>query len=132
MTVSVTKKDRERIEHIKSQGITDKDRQHIEHIQNGGGYMSARVAKGFKEIVLDESYKDINKRGYIYESPDGGKTIYRRSASYCDVSGVKIDEPDQLEFSFDELETDKKAISLLSKRVLELEELVTKIRDLVR
>ena len=132
MTVSVTKKDRERIEHIKSQGITDKDRQHIKHIQNGGGYMSARVAKGFKEIVLDESYKDINKRGYIYESPDGGKTIYRRAASYCDVSGVKIDEPDQLEFSFDELETDKKAISLLSKRVLELEELVTKIRDLVR
>ena len=112
--------------------VTKKDRQHIEHIQNGGGYMSARVAKGFKEIVLDESYKDINKRGYIYESPDGGKTIYRRSASYCDVSGVKIDEPDQLEFSFDELETDKKAISLLSKRVLELEELVTKIRDLVR
>ena len=132
MTVSVTKKDRERIEHIKNQVITDKDRQHIKHIQNGGGYMSARVAKGFKEIVLDESYKDINKRGYIYESPDGGKTIYRRSASYCDVSGVKIDEPDQLEFSFDELETDKKAISLLSKRVLELEELVTKIRDLVR
>ena len=104
MTVSVTKKDRERIEHIKSQGITDKDRQHIEHIQNGGGYMSARVAKGFKEIVLDESYKDINKRGYIYESPDGGKTIYRRAASYCDVSGVKIDEPDQLELNFNKLE----------------------------
>ena len=76
MTVRVDKEMRERIDRIK------KD----------------------KEIVLDDSYKDINKRGYIYESPDGGKTIYRRSASYCDVSGVKIDEPDQLEFKFNKLE----------------------------
>jgi len=99
-------KDREHIEHIKNQVITDKDRQHIQHIQNGGGYMSARVAKGFKEIVLDESYKDINKRGYIYESPDGGKTIYRRAASYDDVSGVKLDKnPNQLEFEFPDQHT---------------------------
>ena len=66
MTVSVTKKDRERIEHIKSQGITDKDRQHIEHIQNGDGYMSARVANDFKELVLDDSYKDIHNKKWIY------------------------------------------------------------------
>lgn len=63
-----------------------------------------RIKKDNKEIVLDDSYKDINKRGYIYESPDNGKTIYRRAASYCDVSGVKIDEPDQLEFNFNKLE----------------------------
>ena len=76
MTVRVDKEMRERIDRIK------KD----------------------KEIVLDDSYKDINKRGYIYESHDNGKTIYRRAASYCDVSGVKIDEPDQLEFNFNKLE----------------------------
>ena len=76
MTVRVDKEMRERIDRIK------KD----------------------KEIVLDDSDKDINKRGYIYESPDNGKTIYRRAASYCDVSGVKIDESDQLEFNFNKLE----------------------------
>ncbi len=81
--------------------VTKEDRKRIDHIKEGGGYMPARIAK---ELVLDDSYKDINKRGYIYESPDGGKTIYRRAASYCDVSGVKIDEPDQLELNFNKLE----------------------------
>ena len=131
MTVSVTKKDRERIEYIKNQTITDKDRQHIEHIQNGGGYMSARVAKGFKEIVLDESYKDINKRGYIYESPDGGKTIYRRAASYCDVSGVKIDEPEQLELNFNKLEEQLKENDI-NARMTEMENKISQVVTLMR
>ena len=59
-----------------------------------------------KELVTDHSYKDIHKKGFIYESPDGGNTIYRRPTSYCDVSGVKIDKPDQLEFEFDEFKAD--------------------------
>ena len=53
-----------------------------------------------KELVTDSSHRDIHKRGFIYESPDGGKTIYRRPSSYCDVSGVKIDDPEQLKFDF--------------------------------
>ena len=53
-----------------------------------------------KELVTDNSHRDIHKRGFIYESPDGGKTIYRRPSSYCDVSGVKIDDPEQLKFDF--------------------------------
>ena len=81
--------------------VTKEDRKRIDHIKEGGGYMPARIAK---ELVLDDSYKDINKRGYIYESPDGGKTIYRRAASYCDVSGVKIDKPNQLELEFVKVE----------------------------
>ena len=53
-----------------------------------------------KELVTDNSHKDIHKRGFIYESPDAGKTIYRREI-YDDVSGVKLDKnPDQLEFEF--------------------------------
>tara|TARA_Y100000034_G_scaffold100756_1_gene124550 strand:- start:691 stop:867 length:177 start_codon:yes stop_codon:yes gene_type:complete len=28
-----------------------------------------------KELVTDNSHKDIHKRGFIYESPDAGKTI---------------------------------------------------------
>ena len=87
MTVRVSKKDRKKIDKIKKMA-------------------AGPQAWGFvdKEIVLDDSYKDIKKEGYIYESPDRGKTIYRRAASYCDVSGVKIDEPEQLEFNFNKLE----------------------------
>ena len=53
-----------------------------------------------KELVTDDSYRDIHKKGFIYESPDNGKTIYRKPSSYCDVSGVKIDDPEQLKFDF--------------------------------
>ena len=61
-----------------------------------------------KELVTDDSHKDIHKKGFIYESPDNGKTIYRKPSSYCDVSGVKIDDPEQLKFDFNNT-TKKKA-----------------------
>ena len=68
--------------------------------------MRKRIDTMKKELVTDNSHKDIHKRGFIYESPDSGKTIYRRPSSYCDVSGVKIDEPEQLEFNFNNIEDD--------------------------
>ena len=80
--------------------------------------MTVRVDKEMRERI-DANKIDMKKENYIYESPDSGKTIYRREI-YDDVSGVKIDDADE------------KAISLLSKRVLELEEMVDKIRNLVR
>ena len=80
--------------------------------------MTISVDKEMRERI-DANKIDIKKENYIYESPDNGKTIYRREI-YDDVSGVKIDDADE------------KAISLLSKRVLELEEMVDKIRNLVR
>ena len=58
-----------------------------------------------KELVTDNSHKDIHKRGFIYESPDNGTTIYRREI-YDDVSGVKLDKnPNQLEFEFPDQHT---------------------------
>ena len=75
--------------------------------------MPIRVYKEMRERI------DMKKENYIYESPDNGKTIYRREI-YDDVSGVKIDDADE------------KAINSLSKRVSELEEMVDKIRDIVR
>ena len=66
-----------------------------------------------KELVTDNSHRDIHKRGFIYESPDGGKTIYRRTAGtpsaykgsiefYDEVAGVRLDKhPEQLEFKLD-------------------------------
>ena len=80
--------------------------------------MTVRVTPEMRERI-DAKKIDMRKENYIYESPDGGKTIYR-SEIYDDVSGVKIDDADE------------KAINLLSKRVLELEEMVDKIRNLVR
>ena len=101
-----------------------KDRERMEHLKEGGGYVSARLAK---ELVLDESYKDNKKRGYIYESPDSGKTIYRREI-YDDISGVKLDKnPDQLEFEFPDqhtadLKRTKKIESIFDKlNVLEVQ-----------
>ena len=85
--------------------------------------MTVKVDKRMRERI-DANKIDMKKENYIYESPDGGKTIYRSEVynptAYDDVSGVKIDA------------VDEKAISTLSKRVLELEEMVDKIRNLVR
>ena len=85
--------------------------------------MTVRVDKEMRERI-DANKIDMKKENYIYESPDGGKTIYRSEiynpTAYDDVSGVKLDA------------VDEKAISHLSKRVLELEEMVDKIRNLVR
>jgi len=79
--------------------------------------MPIRVYKEMRERI--DMKKDMKKENYIYESPDNGKTIYRREI-YDDVSGVKIDDADE------------KAINSLSKRVSELEEMVDKIRNIVR
>ena len=62
--------------------------------------MRKRIDAMKRELVTDNSHRDIHKRGFIYESPVHGKTIYRRPSSYCDVSGVKIDDPEQLKFDF--------------------------------
>ena len=102
--------------------------------------MTVRVDKEMRERI-DANKIDMKKENYIYESPDGGKTIYRaeidpaagttshvyKPTAYDDVSGV------QLELPLEKLkEEDKRAISLLSQRVLELEEMIDKIRDLVK
>ena len=89
MTVRVTQKMRKRIDVMKYFKKTKKE----------------------KELVTDGSYKEIRaphdeKQKWIYTTPDDGKTIYREPLSYCDVSGVKIDEGEQLEFNFNNIEDD--------------------------
>ena len=71
--------------------------------------MRKRIDTMKRELVTDNSHRDIHKRGFIYESPDDGETIYRRPSSYCDVSGVKIDEGEQLHFDFKENEVNERA-----------------------
>ena len=109
--------------------------------------MRKRIDAMKRELVTDNSYRDIHKRGFIYESPDNGKTIYRRPSSYCDVSGVKIDEGEQFEFNFNNIEDDinewveKNPDEQISKRIIlakisqiyiligEITEEVKKLRD---
>ena len=109
--------------------------------------MTVRVTPEMRERI-DAKKIDMKKENYIYESPDGGKTIYR-SEIYDDVSGVKIGDAEQLLLPFDEtkahpvctegfnaaremLEADKKIISNLKVKVLELEEVIDKIKALVK
>ena len=102
--------------------------------------MRKRIDTMKKELVTDNSYRDIHKRGFIYESPDHGKTIYRRPSSYCDVSGVKIDGPEQTEDDTNE-HPEKNLDEELPKRIIlakisqiyiligEITEEVKKLRD---
>ena len=87
--------------------------------------MTIKVDKQMRERI-DAKKIDMKKSNYIYESPDGGKTIYR-SEIYDDVSGV------QLELPLKELQKeDMSTINLLYQKVLELEEVIDKIRSLVK
>ena len=87
--------------------------------------MTIKVDKKMRERI-DAKKIDMKKSNYIYESPDGGKTIYR-SEIYDDVSGV------QLELPLKELQKeDMSTINLLYQKVLELEEVIDKIRSLVK
>ena len=87
--------------------------------------MTVRGTPEMRERI-DAKKIDMQKENYIYESPDNGKTIYRREI-FDDVSGV------QLELPLKELQKeDENALSLLAKRVLELEEMIDKIKALVK
>lgn len=131
MTVRVDKEARARIDNIKN--ITKETKQHIDHIKKSGGYMSSRVANDFKEIVLDDSYKDIHNKKWIYTSPDAGKTIHRRpiesyvdgSPDYDDVSGVKLDKKSTEQISFveifDRISSIEREVRNLRDRFVEME-----------
>jgi len=71
--------------------------------------MRKRIAAIKRELVTDHSYKDIHKRGFIYETPDNGKTIYRRPVAHYSANGIKIDEEDQLNFDFKEGDANERA-----------------------
>ena len=54
--------------------------------------MTVSLDRQGRERVDELKNQKDNGKKYIYESPDNGKTIYRREIkNYDDVSGVKLD-----------------------------------------
>ena len=76
---------------------------------------------------ISESEIDINKKDFTYESPDGGKTIYRSDAdhksAYDDVSGVTLG---------DEFDSYHDTIIMLKTRISQLEATIREIRKIIK
>ena len=103
MTVKVDKEMRKRIDVLKSY---KKDA-----IMNFTG--KERISK-----------TDINDTGWIYTSPDGGKTLYREPVSqpYDDVSGVKLDAKFKLSLEevFDEVQEVERSLRKIKANIATL------------
>ena len=76
---------------------------------------------------ISESEIDINKKDFTYESPDGGKTIYRSDAdhksAYDDVSGIALG---------DEFDSYHDTIIMLKTRISQLEATIREIRKIIK
>jgi len=93
---------------------------------------------------IDAAQLNINDREYIYESPDHGKTIYRRTACtpsaykgsiefYDEVAGVRLDKhPDQMELNFNNKGSQRtKKIEDILDRLNALEAQIREVRGVV-
>ena len=72
---------------------------------------------------------------YIYESPDNGKTIYRREIqNYDEVSGVKlerdIDWQEEATKAWGEYRDAKDKVDSLESKVVELTHTINRIKEL--
>lgn len=76
-----------------------------------------------------DSLKATNDgKKYIYESPDNGKTIYRREIkNYDDVSGIKVESND----GWDAYDEATERIEDLENKVKHLNSVIDKIKGLV-
>ena len=89
--------------------------------------MTVSVDRQGRERI--DSLKATNDgKKYIYESPDNGKTIYRREIkSYDDVSGIKVETNDGWA-AYDEA---TERIEELENKVKHLNSVIDKIKGLV-
>ena len=67
---------------------------------------------------------DINDTGWIYTSPDHGKTLYREAVSqpYDDVSGVRLDAKSKLSLEevFDDVQEVEKSLRKIKANITTL------------
>jgi len=79
-----------------------------------------------------DSLKAANDgKKYIYESPDNGKTIYRREIqNYDDVSGVEIDWQEEATKAWGEYRDANDKVNSLEAKVVQLTVAINKIKEL--
>ena len=79
-----------------------------------------------------DSLKAANDgKKYIYESPDNGKTIYRREIqNYDDVSGVEIDWQEEATKAWGQYRDANDKVNSLEAKVVELTVAINKIKEL--
>ena len=90
--------------------------------------------QGRERVDNIKNQKDDDKK-YIYESPDNGKTIYRREMkNYDDVSGVKldsnIDSQEEATKAWGEYRDAKDKVDSLESKVVELTHTINRIKEL--
>ena len=92
--------------------------------------MTVSVDRQGRERI--DSLKAANDgKKYIYESPDNGKTIYRREIqNYDDVSGVEIDWQEEATKAWGQYRDANDKINSLEAKVVELTVAINKIKEL--
>ena len=86
--------------------------------------------QGRERVDNLKNQKDDGKK-YIYESPDNGKTIYRREIqNYDDVSGVEIDWQEEATKAWGEYRDANDKVNTLEAKVVELTVAINKIKEL--
>ena len=92
--------------------------------------MTVSVDRQGRERI--DSLKAANDgKKYIYESPDNGKTIYRREIQNCDdVSGVEIDWQEEATKAWGQYRDANDKVNSLEAKVVELTAAINKIKEL--
>ena len=93
--------------------------------------MTVSVDRQGRERIdnLKNQKDDGNK--YIYESPDNGKTIYRRRLqNFDDVSGVEIDWQEEAAKARGEYRDAKDRVNSLEAKVVELTVAINRIKEI--
>lgn len=97
--------------------------------------MTISVDKQGRERIDNlKNQKDEGKK-YIYESPDNGKTIYRREIqNHDDVSGVKLDRnidwQEEATKAWGEYRDANDKVNSLEARIVELTHTINRIKEL--
>ena len=90
--------------------------------------------QGRERVDNLKNQKDGGKK-YIYESPDNGKTIYRREIqNFDEVSGVKLDSnidwQEEATKAWGEYRDAKDKVDSLESKVVELTHTINRIKEL--
>ena len=97
--------------------------------------MTVSLDRQGRERVDELKSQKADGKKYIYESPDNGKTIYRREIqNYDDVSGVNLDRDIEWQKeatkAWGEYRDAKDKVDSLESKVVELTNAINRIKEL--